>query len=63
MKPKPNNTEEHSASMAAEPVAVYGRDGHTDMNASVGNMGRMTVDEYFDAVRSVLHRKYENLQG
>ena len=54
--------------MAAEPAAVYGRAASPvdDVHLSyqpVSKPGRMTVDEYFDELREILHRKYEELQG
>lgn len=68
MKPKPYNTEEQPAPMAAEPAAVYGRAASPvdDVHLSyqpVSKPGRMTVDEYFAELREILHRKYEELQG
>ena len=68
MKPKPYNTEEQPALMAAEPAAVYGRNAGSvdDVRSSsqpLSKPGRMTVDEYFAELREVLHKKYEELQS
>lgn len=67
-----NNIEKQPPTMAGEPTTVYGRtaadnDGilsaFQSLNASVSKPGRMTVEEYFNEARRVLHKKYEDLQG
>ena len=72
MKKKSYNVEEQPPTMAGEPTHAYGRtaadkDGilsaFQPQNASVSKPGRMTVEEYFNEARRVLHKKYEDLQG
>ncbi len=53
---------------AEEPFAAYGQavgalSSFRAGNAAVSKPGRMTVEEFFGEVRSVLHKKYEDLQG
>ena len=72
MKKKTYNVEEQLPTMAGEPATAYGQtvvdnDGilsaFQSQNASVSKPGRMTVEEYFNEARKVLHKKYEDLQG
>ena len=72
MKKKSYHVEEQPPTMAGEPTTAYGRtaadkDGilsaFQSQNASVSKPGRMTVEEYFNEARRVLHKKYEDLQG
>ena len=72
MKKKTYNVEEQPSTMAGEPTTVYEQtvadnDGilstFQSQNASVSKPGRLTVEEYFNEARKVLHKKYENLQG
>jgi hypothetical protein len=72
MKKKTYNVEEQPPTMAGEPATAYGRtvadnDGilsaFQSQNASVSKPGRMTVEEYFNEARKVLHKKYKDLQG
>ena len=58
--------------MAGEPTTAYGRtvvdndeilSAIQSQNALVSKPGRMSVEEYFNEARRVLHKKYEDLQG
>lgn len=68
MKNKPYSTEDEPMPAAEEPVAAYGQavgalSSFRAGNAAVSKPGRMTVEEFFGEVRSVLHKKYGDLQG
>lgn len=72
MKNKPYITEEEPLPVAEEPVSAYGRSSVSNdgivssfqsSSATVSKPGRMTVEEYFDEVRRVLHKKYEDVQS
>ena len=72
MKKKSYNGDEQPPTRAGEPATVYGRtvadnDGilsaFQSQNASVSKPGRLTVEEYFNEARKVLHKKYEDLPG
>lgn len=56
MNKKPYSTDEQPIPVAEESSAVYGR-------TVSSRTGRMTVEEYFDEVRRVLHKKYEDVQS
>lgn len=54
------------STLVNEPSAVYGslnRNSHAKPILHSNKVNRLSVDEYFDKVRSVLVRKYENLQS
>lgn len=63
MNPKPYSKDRQSDTVAAESTTAYTRtnDGVISTFPSESRSGRMTVDEYFDEVRRVLHKKYEEL--
>lgn len=72
MKKKTYNEDEQNPTTAEEPAADYGRtvddnvgifSAFQSQNAAVSKPGRMTVEEYFNEARKVLHKKYEYLQG
>ena len=72
MKKKTYNGVRQPDIMAGEPNATYGQtvssnDGilskFQSQNDIVSKPGRMTVEEYFNEARRVLHKKYENIQG
>ena len=67
MKKKPYQTKEDTANYAEDPVVAYGNvsDGVSStcgsFDASTCESNRMTVSEYFDEIRTVLRKKYENV--
>lgn len=54
------------STLVNEPSATYeiwNRNSHSKSIHHNNKVNRLSVDEYFDKVRSVLVRKYENLQS